>query len=201
MDTEYQAGVKGLRLAAEKGLAVVVMEPIKGGKLSVTPPRDVQTLWDKAETKRKPAEWALQWIWNLPEVSVALSGMSEIKHVEENVEYAGRSGPGILSEKELALIEEVKQAYLNLGFIGCTACRYCMPCPSRVAIPEILGLYNEYYMSGRNPEIKQKYWETIAPETNSENCVRCGICEEQCPQELPIRKLMREATRIFSKPE
>jgi predicted aldo/keto reductase-like oxidoreductase len=114
MDTEYQAGVKGLRLAAEKGLAVVVMEPIKGGKLSVTPPRDVQTLWDKAETKRKPAEWALQWVWNLPEVSVALSGMSEIKHVEENVEYAGRSGPGILSEKELALIEEVKQAYLNL---------------------------------------------------------------------------------------
>jgi predicted aldo/keto reductase-like oxidoreductase len=201
MDTEYQAGVKGLRLAAEKGLAVVVMEPIKGGKLSVTPPRDVQTLWDKAETKRKPAEWALQWIWNLPEVSVALSGMSEIKHVEENVEYAGRSGPGILSEKELALIEEVKQAYLNLGFIGCTACRYCMPCPSRVAIPEILGLYNEYYMSGRNPEIKQKYWETISPGTNSENCVRCGICEEQCPQELPIRKLMREATRIFSKPE
>ena len=86
MDTEYQAGLEGLRYAAEKGLAVVIMEPIKGGKLAVTPPKDVQAVWDKAETKRTPAEWALQWVWNLPEVSIVLSGMSEMKHVEENVD-------------------------------------------------------------------------------------------------------------------
>lgn len=199
MDIEYQAGVKGLRLAAKKGLAVVVMEPIKGGKLAVTPPKDVQMVWDKAETKRKPAEWALRWVWNLPEVSVVLSGMSEMRHVEENVEYAGRSGPETLSEEDLALVEEAKQAYLNLGFVGCTACRYCMPCPSGVTIPEILGLYNEYYMSGQNAEIKQKYWEIITPETHSNNCISCGICEEQCPQELPIRKFMSETTRMFPK--
>ena len=201
MDTEYQAGVKGLKLAAKKGLAVVIMEPIKGGKLAVTPPKDVQAVWDKAEKKRTPAEWALQWVWNHPEVSVVLSGMSEMKHVEENVEYAGRSGPGTISETELGLIEEAKQAYLNLGFVGCTACRYCMPCPQGVAIPEILGLYNEYYMSGQNPEIKEKYWETITPETHSTNCVSCGVCEEQCPQELPIRKFMGETVRMFLKPE
>ena len=200
MDTAYQAGVKGLKLAASKGLAVVIMEPIKGGKLAVTPPKDVQAIWDKAEKKRTPAEWALQWVWKHPEVSVVLSGMSEMRHVEENVEYAGRSGHGTLSEADISLIEEAKQAYLNLGFVGCTACRYCMPCPQGVAIPEILGLYNEYYMSGQNTEIKEKYWETITPETHSSNCISCGVCEEQCPQELPIRKFMGETARMFPKP-
>ena len=201
MDTEYQAGVKGLRLAASKGLAVVIMEPIKGGKLAVTPPEAVQAVWDKAEEKRKPAEWALQWVWNQPEVSVVLSGMSDIKHVEENVVYAGRSGPGVLSDEDLALIEEAKQAYLSLGFVGCTGCRYCMPCPQGVAIPDILGLYNEYYMSGQSDEIKAKYWEQITDETHSSNCISCGDCEEQCPQELPIRKFMSETNRMFTKPE
>ena len=201
MDTDYQAGVRGLKLAASKGLAVVVMEPIKGGKLAVTPPKDVQIIWDRAEKKRKPAEWALQWVWNLSEVSVVLSGMSEMRHVKENVEYARHSGPGTLSKNDLALIEEAKQAYLRLGFVGCTACRYCMPCSSGVAIPEILGLYNEYYMSNQSNEIKQKYWEQITPDTHSSNCINCGACEEQCPQELPIRRFMKETARMFPKPE
>ena len=126
--------------------------------------------------------------------------MSEMKHVEENVEYAGRSGPGTLTDTELNLIKEAKQAYLDLGFVGCTECRYCMPCPQGVAIPEILGLYNEYYMSGQNAEIKEKYWEKITPETHSTNCISCGVCEEQCPQELPIRKFMGETARMFPKP-
>ncbi len=201
MDTEYQAGMKGLKLAAEKGLAVVVMEPIKGGKLGVTPPQDVQVVLDKSEVKRKPADWALQWVWNLPEVSTVLSGMSEMWHVEENLVSATNSGPGTLSKDEVALIEEVKQAYLNLGFVGCTACRYCMPCPAGVDIPEILGMYNEYYMSGQSQEIKTKYWEKITPETHSSNCISCAKCEEQCPQELPIRKFMGETARIFRQPE
>ncbi len=201
MDTEYQAGVKGLKLAAEKGLAVVIMEPIKGGKLAVTPPQDVQDVWAKNEVKRTPADWALQWVWNMPEVSVVLSGMSEMKHVEENLASASESHPGILKDYELELFKEVKEAYLNLGFIGCTACRYCMPCPEGVAIPEILGLYNEYYQSGQNQEIKEKYWEQISDETHSKNCVNCGECEEQCPQTLPVRKFMGEASRMFVKPE
>jgi predicted aldo/keto reductase-like oxidoreductase len=201
MDTEYQAGIKGLKLAAEKGLAVVIMEPIKGGKLAVTPPKEVQEIWDKTDSNRSPAEWALQWVWNHPEVSVVLSGMSIMKHVEENIEFADRSGPGILSNNELSIIEEVKLAYLNLGFVGCTACRYCMPCPHRVDIPTILGLYNEYYMSGQSDEVKKKYWEQINDKTHSSNCVSCGICEEQCPQTLPIRKFMGEILYIFPKPK
>ena len=201
MDVDYQAGVKGLKLAASKGLAVVIMEPIKGGKLAVTPPVMVKNIWSKSERQRTPAEWALQWVWNQPEVSVVLSGMSEMKHVEENVEYADRSGPGTLKEYEVALYDEVRQAYNELGFIGCTACRYCMPCPNGVEIPTILGLYNEYYMSGQNDEIKNKYWEQITPETHSSNCVSCAKCEEQCPQHLPIRKFMGETARMFTPPE
>ena len=201
MDTEYQAGLEGLRYAAEKGLAVVVMEPIKGGKLAVTPPKEVLEIWEKAAIKRTPAEWALQWAWNLPEVSVVLSGMSEMRHVEENVVYADRSGPGGLKEHELSLYGEVKDAYNRLGFVGCTACQYCMPCPSGVEIPAILGHYNEYHMSGGSDEIKTKYWQNIDPENHASNCIACGVCEEKCPQQLPIRKFMNEATRLFPEPQ
>jgi predicted aldo/keto reductase-like oxidoreductase len=198
MDTDYQAGLKGLRYAADKGLAVVVMEPIKGGKLAVTPPKEVQEIWDRSEKNRNPAEWALQWVWNLPEVSVVLSGMSEMRHVEENLIYADRSGPGTLKTNELVLFDEVKEAYTRLGFVGCTACQYCMPCPEGVDIPTILGHYNEYYMSGGSQDAKNKYWQNIGPENHSSNCLACGKCEELCPQKLPIRKFMNETVGLFS---
>ena len=200
MDSEYQAGLDGLRYAADKGLAVVVMEPIKGGKLAVTPPKEVMEIWDRAENKRTPAEWALQWVWNQSEVSLALSGMSELKHVEENVMYAKRSGPGILTDDELALYEEVKDAYNRLGFVGCTACQYCMPCPEGVDIPTILGYYNEYHLSGGSEQVKTKYWENIGVDNHASACIACGNCEDKCPQQLPIRKFMNEAVRIFPSP-
>lgn len=201
MDEEYQAGTKGLMEAAAKGLAVVVMEPIKGGKLAVTPPQQVQRIWDEAKVKRKPAEWALRWVWNHPEVSVVLSGMSEMYQVEENLAYADRSGPNVMEQWELELISRVREAYGKLGFVGCTACRYCMPCPQGVEIPDILGLYNEYYMSGQSDEVKKKYSEKIKPEGRADRCVACGRCEEQCPQHLPIRRFMAEIPRVFPKPQ
>jgi len=201
MDEDYQAGTKGLKEAADKGLALVVMEPIKGGKLAVTPPPQVQRIWDGAKVKRKPAEWALRWVWNHPEVSVVLSGMSEMYQVEENLIYADRSGPNVMEPWELKLVSKVREAYGKLGFVGCTACRYCMPCPQGVEIPDILGLYNEYYMSGQSGEIKKKYLEKIRPEGRADKCVACGRCEEQCPQHLPIRRFMAEIPRVFPKPQ
>ena len=197
MDTEYQAGTEGLRYAASKGLAVVVMEPIAGGRLAVPPPAEIQAIWDNATVKRTAAEWALQWVWNQPEVSVVLSGMSEMRHVTENVESAGRSGPGTLSAEDLAIIESVKEKYGELGFIGCTECRYCEPCPEGVAIPEIFALFNEYYAKDKDDSIKEKYLKEIAPENRASKCVKCGKCEELCPQNLPIMNLMNSVKRAF----
>jgi hypothetical protein len=197
MDSDYQAGTRGLKYAATKGLAVVVMEPIAGGRLSVKPPAEIEATWDTAEFKRKPAEWALQWVWNQPEVSVALSGMSTMEQIEENIRSADRSGPRTLKKEELQLIGQVAAKYKQLGFVGCTGCRYCLPCPHGVNIPEIISLYNEYYIKDMNDEIKKKYWEHITKESQAKRCERCRTCEELCPQKLTISDVMSRAAWIF----
>jgi predicted aldo/keto reductase-like oxidoreductase len=197
IDTDYQAGTKGLRYAASKGLAVVIMEPIAGGMLAVKPPAEVEAIWNKAEVKRTPAEWALQWVWNQPEVSVVLSGMSTMQQVKENVRSASHSGPNTLTRKELALFNQVVPKYKEFGFIGCTGCRYCMPCPEGVNIPQIISLFNEYLMKDKNDEIKKKYWEHITPESQAKRCARCGKCEELCPQKLSVREVLNRAFWIF----
>jgi predicted aldo/keto reductase-like oxidoreductase len=197
VDTDFQAGIIGLKYAASKGLAVVIMEPIAGGRLAITPPKQIQAIWDSSDIKRTPAAWALKWVWNQPEVSVVLSGMSTMQQVKENVETANHSAPGDLTPKELALIEHVKRKYSALGFAACTGCRYCLPCPEGINIPEIMALYNEYYVKNRSDEIKSKYWEHITPESQAKRCARCGKCEELCPQKLPVRNILAEAAFIF----
>jgi predicted aldo/keto reductase-like oxidoreductase len=204
VDTEYQAGTRGLTYAASKGLAVVVMEPIQGWNLAVKPPDAIQAIWDEARTQRTPADWALQWVWNQPEVAVALSGMGNMDQVIENLESASRSCPATLTEEELALLSRVREHYLAIGFIGCTGCRYCVPCPEGVAIPEILALYNEHYARRGDPDAQQaittKYGETISPAHGAVRCVKCGACEDKCPQRLPIRNLLTRAARSLNRP-
>jgi predicted aldo/keto reductase-like oxidoreductase len=197
MDEQYQAGTKGLNYAASKGLAVVVMEPIGGGRLAINPPKGIREYWNQAIIKRTPAEWALRWVWNHPQVSVALSGMSTLEQVKENLNSADRSGANILTDKELNIISQVRRKYKRLGFIGCTGCRYCMPCPEGVNVPEIFSLYNEYYVRDEDDEIKRKYWEHITPESQANRCARCGKCEEVCPQHLQIREILSRAAMLF----
>ncbi|UCH02729.1 MAG: aldo/keto reductase [Candidatus Bathyarchaeota archaeon] len=208
VDTDSSArtpGTRGLKYAASQGLAVVAMEPIQGGNLAVKPPEAIEALWNITKTKRTPAEWALQWLWHQPEVSVALSGMSTMTHVIENLNSANRSKPHILTGSELQLISRVREKYLASGFIGCTNCGYCVPCPEGVAIPEILALYNQYYTKQGDTNAQQAilntYDDTISPETRAERCARCGVCEDKCSQQLPIRHLIARATRIFTKNE
>jgi len=196
-DSEYQAGTKGLKYAASKGLAVVVMEPIAGGKLAVNPPAAIQDLWDQSGIKTTRAELALRWVWNQPQVSLALSGMSTMEQVIENVKTAEHSEPGNLTEKELKLINQLAWKHRELGYIGCTGCRYCMPCPQGVNIPQIIGLFNEFYIKGQDDEIKKKYWEHITPESQAKRCARCKTCESLCPQQLPISEIMSRAQFIF----
>ncbi len=197
MDADNQAGTRGLEYAASKGLGIVVMEPIAGGKLATTPPKEIQSLWETAEVKKTPAEWALRWVWNHPQVSVVLSGMSTIDQVVENVEIASHSNPCDMTENELVLVELVKQKYKEMGFIKCSGCGYCMPCPEGVNIPAILSFYNEYNMTEKAKDIKGKYWDHITPKSQARKCVRCARCEDICPQKIPVKNVLLEAALIF----
>lgn len=197
VDSEYQAGTRGLKYAASKGLALVVMEPIAGGRLTMKPPKPVQDMWNLARVRKTQAEWALLWVWNHPEVSIALSGMSTMQQVKENVETASHSDTGKLTREELSFIDQIAKEYKKTGFIGCTACKYCSPCPEGVNITEIISLYNEFYIRSMSDEVKAKYWEHITPESQAKRCVACGKCEELCPQQLPIRDIIKRATWIF----
>ncbi len=191
MDVEEQAGTRGLRYAASKGLAVVVMEPIRGGQLS-NPPEAVAALWESAPRKRTPAEWALQWVWNQPEVSLLLSGMSTMEQVQENVDSADRSAVGGLTVEELALVDRVRDAYRSLIPVPCTGCEYCQPCPSGVAIPRILEMYNEAVMY-RSPDKGRLFYSWLEPEQRADRCAECGECEEKCPQKIEVITWLKKA--------
>ena len=197
LDENYQAGKKGLKYAASKGIAVSIMEPLAGGLLAVNPPEEIRNQWSSAPKKRSAADWALTWIWNHPEVSVALSGMGSMRQLQENLQTANHSAPNSLSIKELEMVSKARDLYLEYGYIGCTGCRYCAKCKQGVDIPAILALLNESARKRRFPkfqeEIKRKYAETVPEEKRANNCLHCGACEAICPQRLPIRKLLAEA--------
>jgi predicted aldo/keto reductase-like oxidoreductase len=197
MDVENQAGVKGLRYAAEKGLAVAIMEPLLGGKL-VSPPLPIQAIWDSAAIERTPVAWALHWLWDQPEVSVVLSGMSAMAHVQDNLAYASASGVGILSPEQRSLYGQVRAMYAERIPIPCTACGYCMPCPSGVDIPGNFESYNGAVMYEDLAGARGHYdWMASAAEqgifdtdVRAAMCVQCGQCETKCPQRIPISEWM-----------
>ncbi len=189
MDVENQAGTKGLRYAASKGLAVVIMEPLLGGRL-VNPPQPIQNLWNTAAQTRPPADWALQWLWNQPEVSVVLSGMSAMEHVEENVTSAEASGINSLTKEELALIEQARDKYQEICPIPCTQCGYCMPCPNGVHIPRNFLVYNEGVMYDDPDGARRLYTIRMTEDERASACIQCRECEELCPQDIPISEWM-----------
>jgi len=198
MDTDYQAGTEGLRYATEKGLAVVVMEPIRGGQLAAKPPEAVAKLWDSAAVKRSPVEWALQWVWNQSEVSVVLSGMSDMDQVEENLVSADRSGVGILSNEEVALIDRVAEAYDAISPVPCTNCKYCMPCPNGVDIPGVFRIYNDVELYGDLDRPKMLYQIRLTDEERADKCIACGECLDKCPQEIEIPDWMEKADELLA---
>lgn len=197
VDTEFQAGTKGLRLAHSKGIANIVMEPIRGGQLGWEPPEKVKKIWDKAEKKRTPADWALQWCWNQPEVGTVLSGMSNMQQVKENVESANNSGVGILNSHDLELIEQVSKEIQ--GPVGCTGCNYCMPCPYDVNIPQSFQFYNIANVYGNYEEKKADYMKFIPEKSRASACQECGTCEEHCPQNLEIINDLKDVAAYFEK--
>lgn len=194
MDVDEQAGAKGLHYAAERGLAVVIMEPLRGGKLAKNPPPPpVAALWAQAPIQRTPADWALQWLWNQPEVSLILSGMSTLQQVEENIASAEKSASSCLTADELALVEQVRATYQTLMPIPCTACEYCLPCPQGVAIPRIFGIYNEAIMYDDAKGAREAYLNWMDAKERADLCVECRQCEEQCPQAIEIVDWLKQA--------
>ncbi len=197
MDIKVQAGVAGLKYAGEKGIPVIVMEPLKGGKLTDALPEIIADTWAKAEIKRSPAEWALRWVANFPEVLTILSGMSTMAQVDENLTILSHAGPNSLTDKEVAIIEQVSDEYNRLTKVSCTACQYCMPCPAKLSIPNLLNYYNEWFLYDQNPKIIKDFNMFIPEKLRPEACTGCRACEEKCPQHLPISDLMRDIAEEF----
>ncbi len=201
LDENYQAGKRGLQYAASKNIAVCIMEPLAGGLLAVNPPGVISEQLGAVPWKRSAADWALTWIWNHPEVSVALSGMNSMQQLQENLQTADLAEPNVLSTQQLEMISKARDLYLEYGFIGCTGCRYCAKCKRGIDIPAILALLNESTRKRRFPEfqaqIKRKYVQTVPEEKRANHCQHCGACEAICPQHLPIRKLLVEAASSF----
>lgn len=196
MDRQYQAGLEGMKYAAEKDISLVIMEPIKGGKLSDAS-KEIVSIWDKNDIKRTPAEWALRWVYNLEEVSVVLSGMSTMEHVVENVKTAQDAIANSLTVKELGLIDEVTDIYVQNIKVGCTSCEYCLPCPQKVEIPDIFELYNNVYVYGTEKESRNSYNRFIELKVDASNCVECALCESACPQNLNIIESLKDADKIL----
>lgn len=197
MDVDYQAGQKGLFYAAEKGVGVIIMEPLRGGRL-IDPPGQIQQIWDTSRTKRSSADWSLQWLWNQPQVTTVLSGMSTLQHVKKNVESASTSGIKSFTEEELTIVSTVREAYQNLALIPCTRCGYCVPCPEGVDIPRLLGIYNDSIMYDKHEYAMTEYNQWVPAEAKGNNCVACNECEEKCPQDILIAEWIDRIHQTFA---
>ncbi len=195
MDEHTQAGREGLRAAAARGIPVIIMEPLRGGKLVDLLPETAKKQIAGYPKKRTPAEWAFRWLWEQPEVTCVLSGMNSLDMVEENMRIADEVREGEFTEEDLALIERIKQEIQNTLRVGCTGCGYCMPCPKGIDIPAAFRCYNHMYTEGRGSG-RHEYLQTVCLQkdfADAGSCIECGRCEQHCPQHLEIRENLKEA--------
>lgn len=189
IDTDYQAGTEGLEYAASKGLGIIVMEPLLGGKLAL-PNEKVAAALGKEKT---PVEWALDFVWNRPEVGMLLSGMGSEKMVEDNLGYADKAEAGMLSESELEMLGNAKHVYDEMSLVPCTGCEYCMPCPMGVLIPKVFSAFNNITSGGRR--LVKEIFPDI--EENAGLCKKCGKCEKACPQHIAIADMLKKVRDQF----
>ncbi len=198
VDEHTQAGKRGLDHAAEKGIPVVIMEPLRGGKLVNLLPQKAKDLIAAAPTGYTPAEYGLRWLWNQPEVTCVLSGMNSLEMVEENCRIASSAEAGSFTEEDFEVIEKVKEIIRETELVGCTGCRYCMPCPKGVDIPALFRSYNLTALEGKF-EARFGYAQTVGLKKDpafATQCIECGKCEQHCPQNIPIRKMIKEADKV-----
>jgi len=202
MDEHSQAGRRGLHYAHEKGIPVVIMEPLRGGKLVNGLPEDAKRIFAGHEPKRTPAQWAFRWLWNQPEVTVVLSGMNSEEMVQDNIQTASDARIGEFSEAEEQMLRSVVKAINAKMKVGCTGCGYCMPCPKNVDIPGTFAAYNRRFQEGKFWALKEYAMCTAARKTSTaaSNCIGCGKCEKHCPQGIEIRKHLQDAKKELEGP-
>ena len=196
LDENSQAGRKGLQEAAKRGIPVVIMEPLRGGKL-VNLPEKAKKYLNENEKHYTPAELGLKWLWNQPEVTCVLSGMNSMEMLDENVRIASESTPGMFNDDDFKLVENIKTIIKERERVGCTGCRYCMPCPKGVDIPGIFHHYNLMYMENKFTG-RFQFAQNIGLRKNSAfatQCIECGKCEQHCPQHINIREKLKEADK------
>ena len=206
LDEKLQAGTEGLKYAASKKLAVMVMEPLRGGSLATNLPKEALKLYDEAPIKRSPAEWGLRWVWNHPEVTLALSGMNDESQVTENIKTAETALPSSLKPTDLAVIKNVAGAYRKLLKVSCTGCQYCMPCINGVNIPQNFRAYNEFYLSGDEQQARSMYALFLmggltGVRADSSLCKDCKQCLERCPQHINIPEKLKEVAKDLGGPK
>ena len=202
LDEHSQAGRKGLRYAHSKGIPVIIMEPLRGGKLVKNLPEKARKAFASMPQKRSPAEWGLRWLWNQKEVTVVLSGMNSMEMVQENIRTAANVSIGEQGETEAALYAAVVQALNENIKVGCTACGYCQPCPKGVDIPGIFATYNRYYGENKFSAMVD-YVKCTALRQNAtaaSQCIGCGKCEQHCPQGIAIREELKNAQKVLETP-
>ncbi|MBO6113641.1 MAG: aldo/keto reductase [Lachnospiraceae bacterium] len=199
LDEDTQAGAKGLMAAAKKGIPVIIMEPLRGGKLVNMLPDGAKRAFEESNRGWSPAEWAFRWLYNQEAVTVVLSGMNSIEMVEENCRTASNAQPGHLTEEDLKTLDVVKEKIRENEKVGCTGCRYCMPCPKGVDIPGTFACYNTMYTESKK-EGRFQYAQTVGLTKKpafATQCIECGKCEKHCPQNIPIRKKLKEADKAI----
>lgn len=197
VDENYQAGLEGIHYARKKGLGIVIMEPLRGGSLANKVPDDIKAIWDKASVKRSPAEWALKFLWDSPEIDIILSGMNDFNHIDENIRVASEATPGSLTPKDHKLISKVRDLYNIKMQVPCTVCKYCVPCPFEVDIPMCFEYYNNAFMYDDVEGAKTQYFKWLKDELRASNCRDCGKCEQLCPQHIEIRKELVKVKNLF----
>ena len=199
LNTNYQAGTAGLKRAAEKGLPVIIMEPLLGGKLATGLPKKAVSAFKKANSSLSLAAWALRWLWNQKEVTVVLSGMNEMAQLEDNIENAKSALPDMLTSAENETYESVLKIIETAYKVPCTGCNYCLPCPQNVNIPGCFAAYNAYYAVGMVSGITQYVTGTglLGPQKThaASNCIECKTCEKKCPQHIPISKSLKDVKK------
>jgi len=202
MDEHSQAGRKGLQYAHEKGLPVIIMEPLRGGKLVNRLPQKAMDVFESYPVKRTPAQWAFRWLWNQKEVTCVLSGMNSMEMLMDNVETASTTEIGELGREEEAMLARVVSAINANMKVGCTGCGYCMPCPKGVDIPGTFAAYNRLASEGRLAGLKEHFMCSAARQdsTAAYNCIGCGKCEKHCPQGIPIRQELKNASKALEGP-